>query len=882
MLSRLMAALRALLRRPEVERESDEELHHHIEQQTEQNIRLGMNPDEARYAARKAFGGVEQAKERSRDARGVRWLEDLWQDLRFGGRMLLKEPGFTLVAVTTLALGIGANTAIFSVVNAVLLRPLPYPEPEQLLLVQQNMLKLGMFYGGVSAAEWLDYQAGNEAFAEIAGHRLVSLNLTGRGEAQRVQGARISASLFPLLGIQPLVGRAFSTGEDRYGQHQVVVLSERLWRRKFGGDAKIVGQTVKLNDNPYTIVGVMPGSLQFPYTGTSFAEAVELWVPLALSDQERGGRVNDTNYGIVGRLKPGVSIAQAQANMAAVAARFQQQHPESYKNNLERSVIVVGLAEKTVQRVRPFILMLLAAVGLVLLASCANIANLQLARAAARRREMAIRSAVGASAHRLVRQLLTENLLLAGLGGGVGLLLAVWAVDLIARFGPEDVPRLQQVRLDPLVLSFTVLATLLTGILCGLAPSLQAARLDLNDTLKESGGRASRGGEGRLRAALVVFEVAAAFVLLIGGGLLIHSFVRLLRQPPGFDPLGVVIARTALPVARYPKTEQSRVVHQRVLEKMAALPGVRAVAVASNLPLTGETTIGLRLEGDTEGGFKLASLTQVSNDYFRAMGISLRQGRVFTAEDREGSPLVAVVNETMARSYWPGQAAIGKRIKWGDRDWMAIIGVVADVKLSSLEAEDKPAVYLPMFQAPGTRPNAIYVARTTVEPASLIASLRREIRAVDEELAIYDVRTMNQVLAESVAQRRFSTSLLTGFAAAALLLAAVGLYGVTAYAVTQRTQEIGIRMALGAQTDDVLRLVAGQVIKLVALGVVLGLVGALAATRLLKSLLFGVSATDPLTFAMITLLLTAIGLLACWIPARRATKVDPLVALRTE
>jgi len=814
-------------------------------------------------------------------------MQTFWQDLRHGARLLLNKPGFTLIAVVTLGLGIGAVVAIFSVVDAVLLRPLPYKEPERIALVKQHMPKLGLYFGGVSAPEMLDYIAGNETFAEMAGYGIINLNLTGEREPRRIEVARVSPSLFPLLGVTPLLGRGFSTEENEVGKNRVVALSEGLWRRHFGADPNIVGRVVKLDEAPYMVVGVMPARLRFPPTGDAFANAVELWTPLALTDDEKQARRRDSNFHLLGRLKPGVELEQAQANMAAVAARVERQYPDIYQGSTRIAATAVGLTAAATQKIRRIVLMLFGAVGLVLLIACANIANLQLARAAARRKEITIRSALGASGWRIARQALTESLLLALIGGVVGLLLAVWALDLIVKFGPENVPRLSEVRLDPRALGFTLLTSLLTGVLFGLAPALQSARVSLAEALNDSGRASGAGGResARLRNALVILETALAVVLLVGAGLLINSFVRLLRTPPGFNPEGVLIARTTLPAARYPEAERGKAVYRQALERIATLPGVQAVAVASTLPLTSDWQIGVRIEGGGESEYYMPYGSWVSNDHFRAMEIPLKSGRAFTDEDRADTTPVVVINETMARRSWPGQDAIGKRIRWGGwnpQGWLTIVGVVADVKFSALEAESPPTVYMPVFQVPRIRRDAIFIARTTADPASLAAAMRREIGAVDPDLPIYDVRTMNQVISESVAQRRFTMWLLAIFAIAALGLAALGLYGVLSYAVTQRTREIGIRMALGGRRLDVLKLVVGQGMSLALAGALAGLIASFALTRLMKGLLFGVSASDPLTFTAVALLLTMVALVACWIPARRATKVDPMVALRCE
>jgi putative ABC transport system permease protein len=810
-------------------------------------------------------------------------MQLFWQDLRYSTRMLAKAPGFTLIVVMILALGIGANTVIFSSVYAVLLRPLPFYQPEQLALVKESLPQLGWNMMSATPAEFLDYRDGNRVFSETAAFTPTWMNLTGSGEPQRVQIARVSANLFQLLGVQPRQGRVFMPEEDQVGRANVVIISHDFWQRYFGADAASVGQVVRLNDRPFIVVGVMPPHFQFPYKGVAFEEPPAMWVPLALTEEEKQIRGTDYMYGVIGRLRPGITREQAQADIMTVAAHFQRDYPNVYRD-VQLTATVVGLQQDVVENVRSPLLLLLGAVGMVLLIACANIANLLLARAVTRQKEMAIRCALGAGNWRILRQLLTESMLLALLGGGCGLALAIWAMEAVARFAPSDVPRLQELGPEPAVLAFTLAISLGASLLFGVAPAMQSIRLDLNSILKNAGERSGQGGRGqRLRSSLVVFETASALVLLVGAGLLINSFVRVLRVPPGFNPEGVIIAQTALP-ARYQTAEQRKTLQRQTLERLAALPGVQAAGVTTNLPLIGDRGIGFLIEGDPATNVYTAYNAWVSNNYFRALGISLRSGRSFNDGDRENTPAVVVINETMQRRFWPREDALGKRLRWGgwNDGWLTIVGVVSDVKVSSLEAETNPAIYMPIFQIPRARDNVIYVIRSSADAANLAAAVRREIEAVDPELPVYDLRTMNQVIAASVSQRHFLMLLVEIFAGAALVLAGFGLYGVMSYTVTQRIPEIGLRIALGARPADILRLVTGQGLRLVLLGMAIGLVVSLVFAQFLQKLLFGMSARDPLTFAAITVLLICVGLLACWIPARRAMRADPMAALKSE
>jgi putative ABC transport system permease protein len=805
------------------------------------------------------------------------------QDLRYGARMLVNNPGFTLVAVLTLALGISANTAIFSVVNAVLLRPLPYQSPEQLVMIWGKLPAYVSGNVGASAPEFADYRDQNSVFSSIAAYTSSDFNLTGVGEPERIVGTLTSASLFSLLRVQPALGRAFYGEEDRPGYDQVVILSYSLWQRRFGGNSAIIGQSVMLNGRSHIIVGVMPAGFKFPNDTT------EIWKPIAfdaiqLSEDERGSRY----LNVIARMKPGVMIEQAQSEIATIAQRMQRQYPVNYQADSGWATSVVSLHKETVGDVQLPLQVLFGAVGCVLLIGCANVANLLLARASTRRREMAIRAALGAGRARIIRQLLTESLLLALAGGGLGVMLAVWTIDLLVKLIAPFVSRSNEVSIDGQVLGFTLAISLATGLLFGLAPAWHSIKLDLNESLKE-GGSKNTGSRHRLRGMLVVAEMAVALVLLVGAGLMIKSLYRLYQVEPGFNSRNVLTMRLALPEAKYTEPHRQRDLFDQLLSRLAILPGVKAAGAINHLPLsaTGFQRSFL-IEGKPEPklnvGFRL-----VSPDYFRAMGIQLRAGRLIDDHDRENAPRVVIVNETFARLLMANEDPLGKRIKVGSEQgpfpWLMIAGVVGDVKHRGLDRETQPEMYVPYLQPllPSWGvPPMFLVVRSESEPASLIAAVRSVVQELDRDQPVYSIATTDQLISRSIAPRRFNMTLLAVFATLALALAAVGIYGVMAYAVTQRTQEIGIRMALGAQGRDVLRMVVGQGMELVALGLVIGLAGALAATRAVKSLLYDVSPTDPWTFAGVALLLVVVTLLACYFPARRAMKVDPIVALKYE
>jgi putative ABC transport system permease protein len=821
-------------------------------------------------------------------------MQRLWQDLRYGARMLLKNPGITFVVILALALGIGANTAIFSVVNAVLLRPLPYEESDRLVFLNERSPVIEEM--SISYPNFTDWRNQNHVFEKIAVYNRQSYNLTGAGEAERIITGQVSADLFPALRANAALGRVFTNEEDKPGGTPVVVLSYGLWQRRFGGQESILNQPLTLNGKSYTVIGVMPQSYRFP-------SRVEMWVPVGQLSGESVWQQRGNHPGLYGvaRLKPGVTLAAAQADLENIAVNLEKQYPDTNAGN---RVKIQPLLEVFVSDVRRALWVLFAAVGFVLLIACANIANLLLARATARQKEMAIRTAMGAGRWRIARQLLTESVLLALIGGTLGLLFARWGIELILYISPDAIPRAREIGLDWKVLAFTVGVSFVTGLLFGLIPALQAGVVDVHETLKETG----RGTTGRhwLRSSLVVVEVATTLVLLIGAGLMIRSFYRLQKVNPGFSYEHLTSFSVSLPQKKYQTEAQRGDFYRRLLENLRGLPGVEATAAASGLPLgnNGWQT-SFMVDGQPappRDQMPLMEACLVTPDYFQAMSIPLKRGRYFT--DRDDRSFLAgkdlskynedertmagmnaiIIDEEFARRHWPNEEAVGKRIKIGHDERspiLTVVGVVGRVKMDGLSQDSKRVQgYFPFAQV--NQGGMTVIVKASSDPNQMISAVRQQVKAIDPDQPIYNVRTMDEIRAESVAPERLNLTLLSIFAGIALVLAIVGIYGVMSYSVTQRTREIGIRMAIGAQPRDVFKMVMGQGMMLALMGVAFGLVGAFGLTRLMATMLFGVEPTDPATFASIAVLLTAVALLACYVPGRRATKVDPVVSLRYE
>jgi predicted permease len=879
----------------------DEDIREHLERETKENMERGMSPEEARRAALHKFGNVTLAKENAREEWSVVWLEELLQDIRFGLRMLRKSPGFSTVAILTLALGIGANTAIFSVVNAVLLRPLAYKDSTSLVNVWGKFEKDGIAQNWISEPEYWDLLSHNEAFSEIAAYSLGGrANLTrADGPPLQVSEAGGTAGVLPLLGVVPILGRNFGADEDQPGHSHFALLSYALWQSQFAGNPNVVTKAIQLDGETYAIVGVLPK--QF-----SLGRKPDLWIPLGLDRAKPGDRGSHYLH-VVARLKPGVNSAQASVALTQFAADLRRTYPDNYgREQSNFDMYMVPVKEQLVGRLRPALLVLLGAVAFVLLIACANVANLLLARASAREKELGIRAALGAGPARLAKQLLTESVILALAGGLFGLGLAYWGLGALRALVPANTPRMDEVQLDPVVLAFTFGVSLLTGLFFGLAPAWHIARSDLRETLNEAGrGTSAARGSRHLRTSLVVSELALAVLLLAGAGLLIRSFSRLLDVSPGFQTQHLLTMELSLPEKAYPDGMPVQNFFTRLTANLKSVPGVQSVGAVSQVPLGDSYSSGSVYFEDTSipdlprykplGDLPYTEIDHrvVTADYFQTLKIPLVRGRLLSEADDEKSLLVAVVDEDFAHRFWPHRDAIGQRVaidaipkvKPQAPRWRTIVGVVGHVKHYSLDVEGREQIYFPHLQpwygvyVPRDMTLAV---RTALEPSSVTNAIREQVFAIDKNLALYNVATMDELVSNSVAQPRLNLSLLVAFAALALALAAVGVYGVMAYAVTQRTQEFGIRMALGASAADVLKQLFFEGGRLAALGLGLGLLAALALTRLMASLLFDVKPDDPVALGAAGALLVLVALAACYVPARRATRVDPMVALRYE
>jgi len=811
-------------------------------------------------------------------------METLLQDLRFGVRTLVKSPGFAIVALLTLALGIGANSAIFSVVNAILLRPLAYKNPDQLVLINHNYQKINL-KASVSAFGYAHYRDNAKSFESLAALTGWAANLTGEGEPERLTGQLVTANFFQMLGSQAAMGRTFAPGEDQEGKNRVLVLSYGFWQRRFGGDPNILNKQLTLNGENYTVVGVMPQGFQF---GREVGQVNDLWSPIVFTPQQLSSNsITNEFLNVLGRLRPGVTQQQAQAELTNIAANLRQQYmPGADATNWD--LLLTSFRELVVGDIRLMLWIVMLVVGFVLLIACANVANLLLARAASRQKEIAIRTALGAGRWRVIRQLLTESVLLSVVGGMIGLLLGYWGVKGLVGLNADRIPRANEITLDWRVMLFTFGVAILTGVLFGIVPAIQTAKADLHETLKEGGRSAASTTKQWVRSALVVVEIAMALAVLVGAGLLVKSFLRVQQVNPGFNPQGLLTMHLSLPAFKYQDAPRRASFYKQLLNDIRALPGVQSAGAVSVLPLSGSGSSGsFRIEGrDVPQGQSLphGARWAATPEYFKTMGIPIVRGRYFEERDTADSTPVVIIDEALAQKYWPGEDPVGKRITFqggpNNPIWREVVGIVGHVKFIDLEGESRAQYYIPHQQI--SQPGMAIVVRTQGDPNALAGVVRGVVRSADKELPIFRMRTMDQFVADAMAQRRFAMLLIGIFAGLAMLLAAVGLYGVMAYSVTQRTHELGLRMALGAQGSDVLKLVVKQGMTLAGAGLALGVAGALALSRLMKTLLFNVSATDPLIFVAIAATLAAVALLACFLPARRATKVDPMVALRYE
>lgn len=876
LLPRLSSLWRNLVHKDLVEQELSEEVRACLDLLTDEKVRDGLSPEEARRAALIELGGVEQVKESIRDVRIGRYIETVWQDLRYGVKMLMKDRSLTAAVVVTLALGIGVNTAVFSVINTVLLTPLPYAEPKQLVLVQESFEQNGRRAPNyIAPGNFFEWRAQNHSFTDLAYYTFSTTprNLTGGGEPEKLEAMYVSDNLFDLLGVQSHLGRTFVAGEAKPGEESGAVLSYGLWQRRFGGDPSMVGKTVRLDGVEVTVIGVMPPFFEFP------TRKADLWLAHALAPAAAGTR--QAHYlQAVGRLKPGVTVEQADNELAAIAERMREQYPES---NRYVGAMATPLEEEVVGDVRRPLLVLLAAAVFVLLIGCANVASLLLARAAARQKEIAVRTAIGAGRWRIVRQLLTESLVLAVAGGLAGLLLALWGVPLLVELMPDDIAQGKSAAVDLRVLGFALAASLLTGLIFGLAPAMYASKPDLNYALKEGSGIGQGVARQRLRGLLVVVEIAVSIVLLTGAGLLVRSFVLLNQIDPGFRADHLLTFEVPLPYLKYPDAAKRATFFAELTQRLQAMPEVEAAGVTTIAPLKswgGGMTFITEQKGETRVVSALPRVTD--GGFFQALGVPLIRGRLFDERDGANAPGVVIITEALAHTAWPNEDPIGKRLKMGieTNPWLTVVGLVSDTR-TLLTTRQYPIVYLPYEQNSAFAPRDVIV-RTKIEPLMLATAVREAVWAIDKEQPVAAVRTMEGIISESLGRERFNLLLLTTFAALAVVMAGVGIYGVMSYTVMQHTREIGIRIALGAQNWAVLKLFMGHGLTLTLAGVATGTAAAYGLTRLMASLLYGVKPTDPVTFGAVTVFLVSIAMLACYLPARRAAKVDPLVALRYE
>lgn len=865
------------------EQELDRELRADLDLEAEEQLENGLTPEEASYAAKRAFGNMTNVTEDVRRMWGWMSLERFTQDMRYASRLLRKNPGFTSVAVFTLAIGIGANTAIFSITDAVLLRPLPYADANRLVRIWQMEPKMGEGHLGTAPPEFAAYRDRTRAFSALAGYQPASFDLTGDTKTEHIAGYAATASLFETLQIEPLLGRTFTKQEEAIGAQKVIVLSYEFWRRHYRDDPQIVGKLIELSERPYEVIGVMPRGFTFPATTATPGEPPSFWAPLSFTAQALNDWASSFDTSIIARVRPGVSLAQAKDDVRRVAVQFQREHRDVYAGTVVLDAMAEPWRPDYGAGTRGVIEMLCAAVGLLLLIACANIANLLLARAGARQREISIRRALGASAGRLTRQVLTETMLITFAGGALGCMLAFALLRFINTVSIKEI-NIEAAGIDFRVLSFTFVLSALTCLFCGIAPAWTFRRFGVNEGLKQSGRQTGMARSNRRAArALIVVEVGFCVLLLIGSGLLLRSFLRTLAVPLGFDPANTLLIRTTFNRHRY--SAERRHAFERAIEaRLASLPGVSDVALTSHVPLADERQIGFHIEGRPADEFHWADNALVSSEYFRVMKISLLRGRTFTGADSERSPLVAVINQSMAAQYWPKEDPIGKAFQWGGRR-ITVIGVVADIHVQALEKPVGPTIYNSVFQIEsGASTSGVFALRVRdgQDALGLAASAQSSIWSIDKGLPLLGITTMEQVVSASLAIRRLSLGLVGSFAIIALVLALVGIYGVLSYAVAQRVQEMGLRLALGAKPKEITMLVVGEGMRLTLTGISLGVAVGAVTTRYISKLLFGVRSVDPLAFAAGSLLLFAVSFLASYLPAKRASRVDPMVALRYE